>query len=196
MTSNLLIYATGEGQTARVADRIAGVLREQGLDVDVFDVAALPADVDVDAYDAVLLGGSIHLGKHGDRLTAFAQDHHDTLETRPSGFFQVCLSSAVDDPERRAEADGYLAAFAEATGWDPALTASFGGALRYSSYGFLKRAMMKRIAADATGDTDPSRDYEYTDWDAVERFAGTFAGLIADASMARPSPGAAAEVRP
>ncbi|MFB6354044.1 MAG: protoporphyrinogen oxidase, partial [Halobacteriales archaeon] len=48
------------------------------------------------------------------------------------------------------------------------------------------------IAADATGDTDTSRDYEYTDWDAVERFAASFAELVADATTARQPP----EVRP
>jgi menaquinone-dependent protoporphyrinogen oxidase len=30
---------------------------------------------------------------------------------------------------------------------------------------------MRRIAAKEGGDTDTSRDYEYTDWPAVDRFA-------------------------
>jgi hypothetical protein len=32
-----------------------------------------------------------------------------------------------------------------------------------------------RIAAQAGGDTDTSRAYEYTDWNAVARFARQFA---------------------
>lgn len=56
--------------------------------------------------------------------------------------------------------------------------AAFGGALRYSEYGFLTRLVMKRIAADATGDTDASRDYEYTDWDEVESFAADFVEYV------------------
>jgi hypothetical protein len=31
------------------------------------------------------------------------------------------------------------------------------------------------IVGLAGGDTDTTRDYEYTDWDAVERFADAFA---------------------
>ena len=35
--------------------------------------------------------------------------------------------------------------------------------------------MMRMIVGHAGGDTDITRDYEYTDWDAVERFADAFA---------------------
>ena len=35
--------------------------------------------------------------------------------------------------------------------------------------------MMKLIVAHAGGETDASRDYEYTDWAAVDRFAEAFA---------------------
>jgi menaquinone-dependent protoporphyrinogen oxidase len=50
--------------------------------------------------------------------------------------------------------------------------------LRYSKYGFLERLLLKRIARDATGDRDTSRDYEYTDWDEVVDFADDFAGFV------------------
>jgi menaquinone-dependent protoporphyrinogen oxidase len=34
---------------------------------------------------------------------------------------------------------------------------------------------MKRIVAKAGGDTDTTRDYEYTDWEDLRRFAQDFA---------------------
>jgi len=37
---------------------------------------------------------------------------------------------------------------------------------------------MKRIAAKAGGDTDTSRDYEYTDWNALSRFTVQFVRLV------------------
>jgi menaquinone-dependent protoporphyrinogen oxidase len=49
------------------------------------------------------------------------------------------------------------------------------GALPYSKYNFFIRFIMRRIAAQAGGDVDTSRDYEYTDWGAVDRFASQFA---------------------
>ena len=38
--------------------------------------------------------------------------------------------------------------------------------------------MMRRAAKRAGGDTDVSRDYEYTDWALVEQFASEFADAI------------------
>ena len=39
----------------------------------------------------------------------------------------------------------------------------------------MKRLVMRVIAKRAGGDTDTSRDYVYTDWEALERFAGELA---------------------
>ena len=39
----------------------------------------------------------------------------------------------------------------------------------YSKYNFLVRFFMRRIAQKEGGDTDTSRDYEYTDWEALDR---------------------------
>jgi menaquinone-dependent protoporphyrinogen oxidase len=51
----------------------------------------------------------------------------------------------------------------------------FGGALLYRQYGILKRYMMKWIVRDKPGmSLDTSRDYVYTDWDQVKRFAEEF----------------------
>jgi menaquinone-dependent protoporphyrinogen oxidase len=48
--------------------------------------------------------------------------------------------------------------------------------LLYTQYGFLKRHLMKKIAGDKPGElgTDTSRDYVYTEWDGVKRFAEDF----------------------
>jgi menaquinone-dependent protoporphyrinogen oxidase len=118
------------------------------------------------------------MGKHPKRVHEFVRAERNALRTRPSAFFQVCLSAAAATRDRRTEGDRYVEEFVAATGWRPDRTAVFAGALRYSQYGFLERAMMKRIAAEMGGDTDTSRDYEYTDWDAVERFAAEFADLV------------------
>ncbi|WP_114578662.1 flavodoxin domain-containing protein [Saliphagus sp. LR7] len=178
MASILVAYGTGEGQTAKIASRIADVLGDRGHDPTVVDVADKEASIDVGSHDAVLVGSSIHVGKHGSTIRDFVNDRRDELDACPSGFFQVSLSSATDDLERRAEAAGYVDAFVEETDWNPERIGLFGGALRYSKYGFLKRLMMKQIAREATGDIDTSRDYEYTDWAEVEAFATDFAAFV------------------
>lgn len=178
MASVLVLYGTGEGQTAKVAERITAALSERGHDVDAVDVESLPTEWDLEGFDAVLVGSSIHLGKPHEAIRAFVDEHSDRLNARATGFFQVSLSSAVDDPERRAEAAQYVDELLEESGWQPDKIGLFGGALRYTKYGFLKRLLLKQIAKDATGDVDTSRDYEYTDWDEVDAFSADFAGFV------------------
>lgn len=177
MVAFRIIYGTGEGQTAKVADRVAGGLRERGHEVEAVDVEDAPADLDPEAYDAVLVGSSIHVGKHHGDVVSFLTEHAETLSSLLSAFFQLSLSSTGDE-HRRAEAAGYVDELLEATGWDPDRIGLFGGALRYSKYGFLERQLMKRIAAEATGDTDTSRDHEYTDWDEVDAYAADIAAFV------------------
>ncbi|KTG27694.1 flavodoxin domain-containing protein [Haloferax profundi] len=178
MVSFLVVYGSSEGQTAKVSERLVDVLDGRGHDATAVSAGSIPADVDPATFDAILVGSSIHMGKHAKPVYAFVRENHETLEARPNAFFQVSLSSAVGDEEREAEAASYIDEFVEKTGWHPDRIAAFGGALRYSEYGFITRLLMKRIAKDATGDTDTSRDYEYTDWDEVEAFAADFASLV------------------
>jgi len=178
MVSILVCYGTGEGQTATVADRIVAVLTERGHDATAVRADDLPSGFDLEAFDAVLVGASVHMGTHQRSVRAFVTEHREQLAARPTGFFQLSMSSAVADESRQAEAAGYVETFLEDTDWHPDRIARFGGALRYSKYGFLKRLVMKRIAKTATGDTDTSRDYEYTDWDEVETFAADFASFV------------------
>ena len=171
MTDVLVCYGTTEGQTETVADRIAGVLRETGHEV---DVANLPIDAAPADYDGVLVGASVHVGKHQRRVTEFVTAHRDELNAMPSGFFSVSLSAASESPDGREEAQAVVDDFLDETGWSPDVTTTVAGALRYSQYGRIKRLLMKFIASRNSGDTDTSRDYEYTDWGAVEAFVHEF----------------------
>ena len=171
MTDVLVCYGTTEGQTAAVADRIASVLREEGHEVDVAD---LPTDAVPPDYDGVIVGASVHVGKHQQRVQEFVSGHRDELNAIPTGFFSVSLSAASDDPEARDQASSLVDEFLDETEWSPDLTTTVAGALRYSQYGRIKRILMKFIAGRNAGDTDTSRDYEYTDWGAVEAFAREF----------------------
>jgi menaquinone-dependent protoporphyrinogen oxidase len=172
-TAILVAYGTSEGQTAKIADG----LRDRGHTADAVDVIELDQFA-VDTYDAVLVGASIHRGRHQSAVRTFVSTHCDALATLPTGFFQVCLTAVSPDEERRAAAAQYVHELVETTGWHPDRIAIFGGALRYSKYGFLKRVVLKRIAKDVTGDTDTTRDYEYTDWDEVDRFTEEFAVFV------------------
>lgn len=65
-------------------------------------------------------------------------------------------------------------AFARDAGWTPHRIVLVAGALKYLEYDFLKRMIMRLIAKKEGRDTDTSKDYEYTDWEALRRFCDEF----------------------
>ena len=176
MSKLLVRYGTGEGQTTKVADRIGEVLVRRGHEATVASVA--DRDVDPAGYDAVLVGASVHYGKHPRAVKTFVRANRDALSRLPTAFFSVSLSSAEDDPAAEAQAAGYVDEFCESTGWHPDRIGLFGGALRYSEYGFLKRLVMRRIAGEAMPGVDASADAEFTDWHEVEAFASDVAAFL------------------
>jgi menaquinone-dependent protoporphyrinogen oxidase len=166
----LVVYGTTEGQTRKIAEYIAQFLRDAGHEVALQDAAGLPTDFSLGDVGAVLVGASVHQGQHQAAIRHFVKAHHEALRGRPSGFFSVSLTAIFSDAEHDAQSRKYVDEFCAETGWSPGVTARVAGALRYSQYDFFKRFVMKLIAREEGGDTDTSRDYEYTDWNAVREF--------------------------
>jgi menaquinone-dependent protoporphyrinogen oxidase len=179
MADVLIVYGTSEGQTAKIAEVIADVIRDLGHKADAVDIKTLSETLPR-GYDGLIIGASIHMGKHDKHVVEFVRNNHDTLDRVPSAFFSVSLAAHGDTEE----AEGYVAQFEAETGWHPDGIALFSGALLYTSYGFMKRHLMKKIAGDKPGHLglDTSRDYVYTEWDAVKRFAEHFADRLEPAS--------------
>ena len=56
---------------------------------------------------------------------------------------------------------------------------TFAGALQYREYDFMTRLLMRMLMRRGDHPTDVTRDYDYTDWEAVEAFARRFAAMVA-----------------
>ncbi|ELZ88307.1 protoporphyrinogen oxidase [Haloferax sulfurifontis ATCC BAA-897] len=155
------------------------MLSERGHEASALNVHDQLESFTLEEYDSVVVGASIHVGKHQGEVRDFVTDNQDALSEMPTAFFQVSLSSANE--EKREEAAGYVESFLTETEWHPDRIGQFGGALRFSEYGFLKRLMMKRIANDLlTEERKPTGDLEFTDWDAVDAFAADVAAFVED----------------
>jgi menaquinone-dependent protoporphyrinogen oxidase len=181
-----VFYATREGQARRVAERVSRDLRAQRMEVDLFEVRQLRGSVDWNAYGTVFVVASVHLGRHEREMVRFVRQHRDELSAVSAAFLSISLSQAgaQDDKgpiEKRnqAHADvlGMIETFRAGTGWKPYRCLPVAGALAYTRYNFLVRLLMKRIARQAGASTDTSRDWEFTDWPAVDRFVLDHAGL-------------------
>jgi len=79
-----VFYATREGHCARVANRIADVLRRRGFEPRVENVGELAAGVTVEHYGGAILIASVHAGQHEPEMVAFIRRERESLTKMPS----------------------------------------------------------------------------------------------------------------
>jgi len=172
----LIVYGTTEGQTRKISHFMEATLKEAGHEVTVADASDAPPSPFM--YDAVIIGASIHMHKYQSAVVHYINRHIDALNKMPGAFFSVCLAIASDLEEEHREARKITSDFLEHVGWKPLMTTQVAGALKYTQYDFFKRLIMKMIAKKEGRTTDTSKDYEYTDWNAVREFVKEFTATI------------------
>ena len=180
--------ATREGQTEKIARRIAATLDAQGHVAELFDADHPPASLELERFQAAIVGAPIHAGGYPKSIVRFAREHRVLLERIPSAFFSVGLAVASRTSDGRAQTQPLVERFVKQSGWRPKRVELVAGALPYSKYNFLIRFIMRSIAKKEGGDTDTSHDYEYTDWSAVDRFATQVVGEVVGTKPERESP--------
>jgi menaquinone-dependent protoporphyrinogen oxidase len=189
MANVLVAFATHDGQTRKVAERIATVLRVRHHAVELLDLGRPPPEtLDLSQFQAVLLGSPIRAQRYLRPVVRFVQSHRTELERLPTLFFSVGLAVLSRTGDGRAQTMRIVERLVAETGWHPQRVELVAGALPYTRYNFLVRFVMRRISRKEGGDTDTSRDYEYTDWAAVDRFAAEFVDEVAGPVDAVTSP--------
>jgi menaquinone-dependent protoporphyrinogen oxidase len=175
-----VFYATTEGQTRRIAERIAARLRDRGFDSDALELAASApmAEPTWRTVRGVVLGASLHIGKHQKPAAAFAAKYREHLNARPSAFFSVSMSAASANAAERDAAMALARAFVKQAGWQPDAVVSVAGRLAYPQYRWFTRLLMRWIAKREGGPTDTTRDHELTDWQQVDRLADDMADRL------------------
>ena len=174
-----VFYATTDGQTHRIAERLAALLHERGLESRAIDVRSPDArEVDWGAVRGVAVGASVHGGRHQRAIDAFVRENRDALEARPSAFFSVSMRAASPSVGERQGARQLAQSCVDAAGWQPAHVVALAGRLAYTKYGWLTRWFIRRIAKRGGLATDTSRDHDYTDWAEVARLADVLAAAV------------------
>lgn len=177
MARILVLHSSIDGHTRRIAQRIGAVLASEGHVATLRSADAPAAGDEIERCDGVILGAAIRYGHYAPYLEGVVRGHRTSIEGRPNAFFSVCLTAGGPGARPKA-AQRYVNELMERTGWRPGAIAIFAGALRYRHYNPFTRALIRLIMTITGGDTDTSRDYEYTDWQAVDRFAEDFAALL------------------
>ena len=168
----LISYATTEGQTRKIAERIANQVPELGHLAELVDMDRKPHSINVDDFNAVIVAASVHQHDHQDAIEVFVIASRAALNAKPTMFLSVSLSAAFD--EGRREAQDCIARFIKQTGWTPSVSLPVAGALRNEGYDYFQQQILEHVVLKNRMVDHPERDHEFTDWkalaDAVEAF--------------------------
>ncbi|ATM88275.1 menaquinone-dependent protoporphyrinogen IX dehydrogenase [Yersinia massiliensis] len=170
----LILYSSRDGQTHTIASYVAKQLSVAGT-CEIQDLSQV-GEIDLSQYQQVMIGASVRYGRFSPVLSQFVAGHIEQLNQMPSAFFAVNLTARK--PEKRSpQTNAYVRKFLLSTPWQPSLCAVFAGALRYPRYRWIDRVMIQLIMRMTGGETDTSKEVEYTDWQQVDRFTQDFAAL-------------------
>jgi menaquinone-dependent protoporphyrinogen oxidase len=186
----LVAFATTDGMTGLIAERISERIRLLGHSADLVNCRTLPSDFDPSRYDGFILGGSVHVGGYQHSLKRFISRYRENIVSKPNLFFSVCMAIASKNESEHVEAKRTAERFPRMLGWIPDRVEVFAGALMFSRYGMFRKPVMRAIAKKEMGEElDPSRDYIFTDWEAVDALVPRF--LKRSAAPERPVPSSA-----
>jgi len=132
----LIVYATTHGCTEECATKL-----EQQLDsgANVINIKKQKLD-DLEKYETIIIGGSIHAGQIQKRIKKFCQENLDTLKKKKIGLFLCCMEEGETAQKQFQDAfPAQLIEHATATG-------IFGGAFNFEKMNFIEKAIVKKVA--------------------------------------------------
>ncbi|OEF24343.1 menaquinone-dependent protoporphyrinogen IX dehydrogenase [Vibrio rumoiensis] len=166
MKKNIILYSTREGQTSKIANYIAEQLGLQSCDlVDLHQAE----EMDLRQYEKVIIGASIRYGHFHKKLYQFIQINLDELQKAKAVFYCVNLTARKEGKDT-PEGSAYIQSFLKKSPWTPDLIGVFAGALYYPRYRWFDRVMIRFIMTMTGGETDITKEVEYTDWEKVTQF--------------------------
>jgi len=168
MSSILIIYATTDGHTRKISQRLQQVIEQQNHKVKVVSIND-EADVDLTLFDKIVVGASIRYGKHSPHTYQFIKKNQLILEGKPNAFFSVNVVARKAE-KCQPDTNPYLKKFLKQIAWKPKQLAVFAGKLDYPKYSFWDRSIIRLIMWITKGPTDPKTVKEFTNWQQVEAF--------------------------
>ncbi|WP_426416703.1 menaquinone-dependent protoporphyrinogen IX dehydrogenase [Aestuariirhabdus sp. LZHN29] len=180
MESIALLYATQDGQTRRIIERIHGCLKEAGVEVRVLELSGVKS-WPLKPGELPVVCSPIRYGQHLHQAREFVRRYAPQLRSQPSAMVSVNLTA------RKASRSGpennpYLKRFLQRNDWQPRYQAVFAGALEYERYPWWDRLLIRMIMRMTGGPLEGGQRYEFTNWPAVDYFAGQLVEALGEGS--------------
>ena len=172
-----LFYATRDGQSRRIAERIAGRLDERGIPTLPQDLAAaLPAPQSLAEARLATIVMAVRYGRHLPEAEKFLAIYRALRAPPPLVLLSVNLTARKPGKDT-AEGNAYLRKSIARHRLNPAIALAIAGRLDYSRYGWLDRHLIRFIMKLTGGPTDLKTCLEFTAWNVVDDVALRIAEL-------------------
>lgn len=160
----LILFATREGQTGKIARFVEAEARAAGHEAVLVDADAA-APLSLEGVDRVVLAAPVHERRHPERFEAILATHGRELAERPTLLLSVSLKAAF--PEGIEEAADYVAELKMRTGLAPAAEMLVPGAVRADRYDYYATQILRHVVLRGLADGRGAQSREFTDWQAL-----------------------------
>ncbi len=176
-TDVALFYATRDGQSRRIAERIASGLAVHGIPAVPQDLAVIPpASSSLAAARLAVLVAAVRYGAPLPEAEQFLASFGKLREPPQLVLLSVNLTARKPGKDT-AEGNPYLRKSIARHRLAPALALAIAGRLEYPRYSWRDRQLIRFIMMLTGGPTDPKTCIDYTPWDVVDRVALQIAAL-------------------
>jgi menaquinone-dependent protoporphyrinogen oxidase len=179
-----VFYSTRDGQSERIAQRIATRLCDSGATTTLHLLTQSTQPAIGAQSCAIVAVLPVRYGRMLPEAAEFLTVYASRERAPPLALAVVCLV-ARDKSRRTPQTNPYLRKTLARYGLRPALATAFAGRLNYPKYRFVDKQIIRLIMAMTGGVTDGRSDIDYTDWAQVDDFAAA----IVELATRRPGPG-------
>jgi len=152
----LIVYASMHGCTELAAERLKSELKGE---VKIQNLKE-PVPVFIDAFDIIIIGGSIHAGRIQRSVKNFCKNNVDILMQKTLGLFICCMDN------KRAQ-EQFNNAFSVTIRHHAKAHGLFGGIFDFDKMNFLQKAIVKKVAG-------VEQSVEHLNSQAIHEFALQF----------------------
>ncbi|EKQ53670.1 MAG: flavodoxin [Methanobacterium sp. Maddingley MBC34] len=175
----LVVYGTRYGTAAEIAEEIARVIKEEGVEVDLVDARGMK-DCDISPYDLVVVGSGIKMGKWTKKSLKFLQNNKSSLAEKKVAIFVSCGAANEEDSRTEGQEKYLDEVAAKNLVNQPVATGLFGsvydpdakhGIVFNLTNRFIKKDLEKK-------GLDITKRHDYRDWEGIRTWARDLAGSI------------------
>lgn len=162
----MIIHASIEGHTAKIADTVARTVEKTGETVERVDASDRTADIDFNGVTHVILAAPVHERRHPQDFEVILSANRDELARRRTLFLSVSLNAAFAD--KQDDAQDYVTETQMRTHFTPDAVALVAGAIKTGSYDYFETQVLRHTLLSGHGYDPSDGDREFTDWAALE----------------------------